>query len=296
MDGIGFYLNAAGKIPLLTAEEEIILGRTVQAMQALLASNPEGPYTKEESRTLRAGKRAKERMVNGNLRLVVSVAKRFMYRTQSLELSDLVQEGTIGLIRGVEKFDPERGFKASTYLYWWIRQGMSRAVAQSDRMVRLPGAAGDILAKIRRYVADYQNDNGSKPSLEQCAAFANIHPDTLTFYLSHAAGHASLDAPASSHRDNEGSSIIEMLASSSINNVDTAWECMEIDRAQALLDHLTDAERDLVDQVFGLTTGQPKTLYEIGRERGTSRENIRQTKERALRKLRILTAKTPLLL
>jgi RNA polymerase primary sigma factor len=295
MEGIGYYLDAAGKIPLLTKEEEIILGRAIQAMHGLLGANPSGPYTTEENRVIRTGRRARERMVNANMRLVVAVAKRFMYRTHCLELSDLVQEGTLGLIRGVEKFDPERGYCFSTYGYWWIRQGIARAIAQSDRMIRLPGAAGDVLSKIRRFVADAVNLTGKTPTMEQCAAFANIPVATLEIYLSHAAGHGSLDAHAK-NSDDDGCAIVDLIASDSTNTVEEAWNSMELDRLQLILTTaLTETERDVIDQMYGLTTGEPITLEKVGKTRGTSREAVRQAKEKALRKIRVKSAQLPLL-
>ena len=294
MEGLGYYLNAAGKIPLLSHEEEILLGRSVQAMQALLADNPEGPYTKEESRIIRTGRRARERMINGNMRLVVSVAKRFMFRAHCLELADLVQEGTLGLIRGVEKFDPERGYKFSTFGYWWIRQGIARAIAYSDRMIRLPSGAGDVLSKIRRFVAEQVNITGKIPTTEECAAFANIPLETLEIYLSHAAGHRSLDSQAKT-QDDDGCAIVDLLPSSSTNTVEEAWNSIELDRLQHLLGTLTDTEQDVIDQMYGLSTGEPKTLQKLGKERGVSREAVRTAKERALRKIRVKSALMPLL-
>ena len=283
------YLTAIGKIPLLTHEEEIILGRAVQAWMA--DKDSENPCP----RIARRGMRAKERMVSANLRLVVSVSKRFMYRTHTLSRMDLIQEGSLGLIRGVEKFDPERGYKFSTFGFWWIRQGIARAIGQSDRMIRLPGAAGDVLHKVRRFIADETNLTGKAPTLEQCAAFANVPVNTLEIYLSHAAGHKSLDAQTKSQDDN-GCAILDLLPGTSTNTVEEAWNSMELDRLQCALDtSLTEIERDVIDKMYGLTTGEPVTLEKVGKARGTSRESVRQAKERALRKIRVTSAKLPLL-
>ena len=157
---IDHILTAAGRAPLLTAEEEILLGRRVQALMRLLEDKPDGPYTSAEQRTLRLGKRAKERMITANIRLVVHVAKKYIHRIQTLTLADLIQEGSIGLIRGVEKFDPERGYKFSTFGYWWVRQGISRAITQNDRVIRLPIAAVEALNKLRGFVPAFVQEHG----------------------------------------------------------------------------------------------------------------------------------------
>ena len=144
-DTLRDYLNQIGKIPLLTGAEEIELGHAIKRMAAIDPANP----TKAELRILKIGKRAKDRMIKGNLRLVVGVAKKYKHMTNRLTMHDLVQEGNIGLIRAVELFDPERGYKFSTYAYWWIRQGIMRAIQMYDRIIKLPTGAIEILRKVR---------------------------------------------------------------------------------------------------------------------------------------------------
>ena len=182
-DGVQDFLNQAGKIPLLTHSEEILLGRSVQAMQALLAENPQGPYAKDESLVLRRGKRAKERMVTANLRLVVSIAKRYLRVAQHLGFDDLIQEGMFGLIRGVEKFDPERGYRGSTYFYWWIRQSISRAISQQDRIIRLPVNAIDCLNKLRLWMPQFFREHGRMPSPQECADHVEVTLPVMRHYL-----------------------------------------------------------------------------------------------------------------
>ncbi|MGA1512658.1 MAG: sigma-70 family RNA polymerase sigma factor, partial [Aquiluna sp.] len=150
-DTLRDYLNQIGKIPLLTAAEEIELGHAIQKMIAVQTDQP----SKEEQRILRIGKRAKERMIKGNLRLVVGVAKKYKHLTNRLTMHDLVQEGNIGLIRAVELFDPARGYKFSTYAYWWIRQGIMRSIQVQDRIIKLPTGAGDALRKVRTFTLEY---------------------------------------------------------------------------------------------------------------------------------------------
>ena len=147
-DTLRDYLNQIGKIPLLTAAEEIELGHSIQRMIAI--GNKEN-YTKEEQRIRKIGIRAKNRMIQGNLRLVIGVASKYKHMANRVTLHDLVQEGNIGLIRAVELFDPERGYKFSTYAYWWIRQGIVRSLQVQDRIIKLPTGANDLLRKVRRY-------------------------------------------------------------------------------------------------------------------------------------------------
>ena len=146
-DPLRDYLNQIGKIPLLTAAEEIELGNSIQRMMPLL-DKPD--LTKDEQKIIRIGKRAKKRMVQGNLRLVISVASKYNKMTSRLSMQDLIQEGNIGLIRAVEMFDPSRGYKFSTYAYWWIRQGITRAIAEKSRTIRLPIHITETLNKLKK--------------------------------------------------------------------------------------------------------------------------------------------------
>ena len=194
-DPLRDYLNQIGKIPLLTAAEEIELGNSIQRMMPLLDKpNP----TKEEQKVIRIGKRAKKRMVQGNLRLVISVASKYNKMTSRLSMQDLIQEGNIGLIRAVEMFDPSRGYKFSTYAYWWIRQGIMRATQTQDRMIKLPSGAPDGLRKVKYFMIDYQKEHGVMPTLKQCADLIGVQPETMRNYLQAASDATSLDAKAKS--------------------------------------------------------------------------------------------------
>ncbi|MFZ9946830.1 MAG: sigma-70 family RNA polymerase sigma factor, partial [Vulcanococcus sp.] len=151
-DPISWYLSTIGRVPLLTPAEEIELGNQVQAMMRLTEEEPESGYTDQQKKTIRVGRRSKERMMKANLRLVVSVAKK--YQGKGLELLDLIQEGSLGLERAVEKFDPTRGYKFSTYAFWWIRQSMTRAIACQSRTIRLPVHLSERLTAIRKVSLD----------------------------------------------------------------------------------------------------------------------------------------------
>ena len=162
-DPLRDYLNQIGRIPLLTAAEEIALGNAIQAMMPLVGK---ADLTKQEQKTIRAGNRAKKRMIQGNLRLVISVASKYSRMTTRLSMQDLIQEGNIGLIRAAEMFDPSRGYKFSTYAYWWIRQGIMRSTQTQDRMIRLPSGAPDGLRKVKYFMIDYQKEHGKMPTLQ----------------------------------------------------------------------------------------------------------------------------------
>ena len=170
-DPISWYLSTIGRIPLLTPAEEIELGNQVQAMMHLtedcLLSNEQKEFTSRERRLIRIGRRAKERMMKANIRLVVSVAKK--YQGKGLELLDLVQEGSLGLERAVEKFDPTRGYKFSTYAFWWIRQSMTRAIACQSRTIRLPVHLSERLTTIRKVSLDLAHKLGAMPSRAEIA-------------------------------------------------------------------------------------------------------------------------------
>jgi RNA polymerase primary sigma factor len=200
-DHTGSYLKAIGKIPLLTTEEEIILNR--QILEWLIFRDRIGPLTKQELRKARVGKRAHKKFMEANLRLVVSIAKKYNHMIKTLDLMDLVQEGNIGLTKAVEKFDASRGYKFSTYGYWWIRQAITRAIQMQDRMVRLPGHAHDLLTKIRAWGRVYAQQHGRDPSMLMAAEEFKIDPKLLESYLLFEWNVQSLDKPAE-YSDNAG--------------------------------------------------------------------------------------------
>jgi RNA polymerase primary sigma factor len=163
---LGEYLTVIGRVKLLSAAEEITLGRRIKQMIEICETVPEEDWTKEQRRTVRVGKNAKSRMVECNLRLVVSYAKKYSHFTERLTLDDLVQEGNIGLIRAAEKFDHEKGYKFSTYATWWIRQAISRAICYNGRIIRLPGNATKALRDARTFITEYRIKHNKIPSLK----------------------------------------------------------------------------------------------------------------------------------
>ena len=286
-DTLRDYLNQIGKIPLLTVEEEIHLGRSVQALMRLLEEKPEAPYTLEEKRIIRKGQRAKERMVSANIRLVVHVAKKYIHRISTLTLADLIQEGSIGLIRGVEKFDPERGYKGSTYFYWWVRQGISRAITQNDRVIRLPIAAVEALNKLRGFVPAFVQEHGRQPSYAECAKHCDVAEDTMREYLRHSSPATSLDQRANSNDD--ASLLIDLIAAEAEDPLaDGFWRVRH--HLKPVMASLPPEQKEVIQLRF---FNQPDTVtsYKLMSEKlGLSRQAIQQRQQRALLAMRLRMA------
>lgn len=279
------YLNAAGRIPLLTADEEILLGRSIQAMQRLLESNPDGPYSRQERGILHRGRKAKDRMVTANMRLVVNVSKKYRRQCDHLSHEDLLQEGTFGLIRAAEKFDPERGYKFSTYAYWWIRQSMARAVVTYDRSIRLPSHVAERIVKLRAWISSRMERYGP-PTIDQCAEFLEIDRELTRDYLQHMQGISSLDRCAMG-RDGEASALIDLIADTAR---DTPWQHIEDNRTEQMI---------AIKEVLPQLPEQHKEYMQLrlhpdffsraqlARQMGVSREAARQIEERAIRQIQL---------
>ena len=293
-DPISWYLSTIGRIPLLTPAEEIELGNQVQAMMALtedcLINNESKEFTSRERRVIRIGRRAKERMMKANLRLVVSVAKK--YQGKGLELLDLVQEGSLGLERAVEKFDPTRGYKFSTYAFWWIRQSMTRAIACQSRTIRLPVHLSERLTTIRKISLDLAHKLGAMPSRAEIAEEMDIPLEELDSLLRQALTTSSLDAPVNG--DDGRSFLGDLIADSSHEEpLDKVEQRIHQEQLGRWLTHLSEQEQHVLRLRFGLEGNERHTLAEIGRLLSVSRERVRQVELKALRKLRNLTRKLP---
>ncbi len=280
-----WYLASIGREPLLTPAEEIELGNQVQVMMALVEAARED-YSQQERKIIRVGRRAKERMMKANLRLVVSVAKK--YQGKGMELLDLIQEGSLGLERAVEKFDPTRGYKFSTYAFWWIRQSMTRAIACQSRTIRLPVHLSERLMAIRRVSLDLAHKLGAMPSRREIAEALDMPLDELDALLRQSLTTSSLDAPV--HADEGRSYLGDLIADSSTEEpLDQVERGMHHEQLGRWLSHLTDQEREVLALRFGLNGQERLTLAEIGRHLDVSRERVRQVELKALRKLRNLT-------
>ena len=293
-DPVSWYLATIGRIPLLTPAEEIELGNQVQAMMALTEDGSrvfeEGELTTAQRRLLRIGRRAKERMMKANLRLVVSVAKK--YQGKGLELLDLIQEGSLGLERAVEKFDPTRGYKFSTYAFWWIRQSMTRAIACQSRTIRLPVHLSERLTTIRKVSLDLAHKLGAMPSRVEIAEAMDIPLDELDSLLRQALTTSSLDAPVNGE---EGRSFLgDLIADSSLDEpLEIVEQRIHHEQLGRWLSHLSEQEQHVLRMRFGLEGNERHTLAEIGRLMEVSRERVRQVELKALRKLRNLTRRLP---
>ena len=261
-DGLQILLSGIGKVPLLTAAEEVELSRRVE----------------------RGDQAAKQRMIESNLRLVVSIAKR--YRGQGLPFVDLVQEGTIGLIRAVEKFDHRRGFKFSTYSTWWIRQSISRAISDKARTVRLPVHVGDVLLKLRRAERDLAARMGRDPTLEETAEAVGISVDEALRIREAGETVVSLETPIGSDDAVELGQIL--VDESAISPDQWALESLTRDEVGEALDALSYRERRIIELRFGLAGERPRTLEDAGRVIGMTRERARAIETSALARLRSL--------
>jgi RNA polymerase sigma factor (sigma-70 family) len=281
-EGIAWFLDQAGRIPLLTHEEEILLGRAVQAWMPI--RDIENP-TLEQKRIIRAGKRAYERMFNANLRLVVNVSKKYLVAVRHLELQDLVQEGCVGLSRAIEKFDPTRGFKFSTYSFWWIRQGVSRAISQQDRCIRLPINAIECLNKVRNWAPVFLEEHGRAPSFEECAAYCEITPIVMRRYLMHSTGVGSLDQTA--RNDEQSSELIEMIAGTEASPMDVMELDDGMEKVKTWMACLTDKEATIITLMYGLDGEGDRVGREVGEALGCSRQAVQQTAKKAMNRMRL---------
>ena len=284
-DSIGHYLSSIGRVPLLTAAEEIELAHHVQNMKKLL-EKPEIERSSRNRHLIKIGKRARDRMMAANLRLVVSVAKK--YQNQGLELLDLVQEGAIGLERAVDKFDPAMGYKFSTYAYWWIRQGMTRAIDNSARTIRLPIHISEKLSKMRRVSRELSHQFGRQPTRSEMAKAMGIEQKDLEDLISQSAPCASLDAHARGEEDRStlGELIPDPNGEEPMEGMDRT---IQKEHLGTWLAQLNEREQKIMKLRFGLDGEEPLTLAEIGRQINVSRERVRQLEAKAILKLRVMT-------
>ncbi len=284
-DSIGFYLSSIGRVPLLTPAEEIELAHHVQKMKELVEV-PKAEQSPRQRHQIRMGKRARDRMMAANLRLVVSVAKK--YQNQGLELLDLVQEGAIGLERAVDKFDPAMGYKFSTYAYWWIRQGMTRAIDNSARTIRLPIHVSEKLSKMRRISRELSHRFGRQPNRLELASAMGMEPKDLEDLVAQSAPCASLDSHARGEEDR--STLGELIPDPNCEEPMAGMDRnMQKEHLGGWLSQLNEREQKIMRLRFGLDGEEPLTLAEIGRQINVSRERVRQLEAKAILKLRVMT-------
>ncbi|MFD6874791.1 MULTISPECIES: RNA polymerase sigma factor [unclassified Streptomyces] len=281
------YLREIGRIPLLTAAEEVDLARRVEAglfAEEKLGSTPDldSRLAHDLDKLVVMGRMAKRRLIESNLRLVVSVAKRYVGR--GLTMLDLVQEGNLGLIRAVEKFDYARGYKFSTYATWWIRQAMSRALADQARTIRVPVHVVELINRVIRVQRRMLQERGYEPTAEEVAAHLELTPERVMEVLRLAQEPVSLHAPVGEEDDVALGDLIE--DGDAASPVESAAFFLLREHLEAVLSTLGERERKVVQLRYGLADGRPRTLEEIGRIFGVTRERIRQIESKTLGKLR----------
>jgi RNA polymerase nonessential primary-like sigma factor len=295
-DSVRCYLRDIGRIPLLEHDEEILLGRQVQRMMVLkdmkkeLELDIEGLADamditqKQIKKELRDGERAKDKMVTANLRLVVSVAKK--YTKRNMELLDIIQEGTIGLVRGVEKFDPGRGYKFSTYAYWWIRQGITRAIAEKSRAIRLPIHITENLNKLKKAQRELSQMNGQMPNVFELAAYMNLTSDEIKDLMCKARQPTSLEIKIGENRD---TALIDLLEDET-QLPEAILERQYIkEDIRELIANLPEMQSAVVAMRYGIGDEmlEPMSMTAIGQVLNMSRDRVRTLEHKALRSLRL---------
>ena len=288
-DPVKDYLKQIGKVALLNAEQEVELAKRIEA--GLFAEERLSQMTKQEKFTksgreldwiARDGKRAKNHLLEANLRLVVSLAKR--YTGRGMLFLDLIQEGNLGLIRAVEKFDYTKGYKFSTYATWWIRQAITRAMADQARTIRIPVHMVEVINKLARVQRQMLQDLGREPTPEELAKELDMTPEKVVEVQKYGREPISLHTPLGEDGDSEFGDLIE--DSEAVVPADAVSFTLLQEQLHSVLDTLSEREAGVVSMRFGLTDGQPKTLDEIGKVYGVTRERIRQIESKTMSKLR----------
>jgi len=295
-DSVRAYLRDIGRIPLLEHDEEILLGRQVQRLMEIKGVQEEletadkqqlasklGLTIKELRKEIRAGEKAKDKMVTANLRLVVSVAKK--YTKRNMELLDIIQEGTIGLVRGVEKFDPGRGYKFSTYAYWWIRQGITRAIAEKSRAIRLPIHITENLNKLKKAQRELSQMNGQMPNVFDLAAYLDLTVDEIKDLMCKARQPTSLEIKIGENRD---TALIDLLEDETqLPDLILERQYIKEDIRELIAD-LPEMQGAVVAMRYGIGDEmlEPMSMTAIGQVLNMSRDRVRTLEHKALRALR----------
>jgi RNA polymerase primary sigma factor len=277
-DPVRMYLREIGRVPLLSAEEEVRLAQRMERGRAELLK----PATHRNYRFVEDGEEAQRRLTEANLRLVVSVAKKYIGRGMSL--LDLIQEGNIGLIRAVEKFDYTKGYKFSTYATWWIRQAITRAIADQARTIRIPVHMVETINRLIRISRRLLQELGREPTSEEIAAQMEISPEKVREIIKVSQEPVSLETPIGEEEDSHLGDFIE--DHTALAPADAASHQLLKEQVEDVLDSLTERERKVLQLRFGLDDGRSRTLEEVGKEFHVTRERIRQIEAKALRKLR----------
>ena len=293
-DSVRLYLREIGKIPLLNAEEELALAQEIVAnreeLEEVQTKLKEDELTTSERNKLQARavklSKPKDKMAEANMRLVVSIAKR--YSGRGLDFLDLIQEGNTGLLRAVEKFDPDKGFKFSTYATWWIRQAITRAIADQARTIRIPVHMVETINKLLRTQRRMTQELNREPSIEELAKELEMEPEKVEYVIKIKQDITSLDAGVGRDGDGEDESVLGDFIEDedSATPEESATSQLLKEQVQSVLSTLSDREQKIIKMRFGLENGKSHTLEEVGQEFAVTRERIRQIEAKALAKLR----------
>lgn len=268
-DSLGLYLKDIGQEKLLTREEEIELANTIKSSQGSL-----------DEKVILHGQRARDKMILANMRLVVSIAKKYAH--SNLELSDLIQDGSMGLMKAVDRFQVERGFKFSTYATWWIRQSISRSISDTSRTIRLPVYIHDMLSVVRKIKRHYANEHGMEPDIEIISEISGIPASTLKMLELYNADTISIDQSVG----DDDSTLVDVVKDTK-NPTPEEYHKFKVLEAYviSILEELTKREREVIKMRYGIESDK-KTLEEIGKIFGISRERVRQIESKAIKKLK----------
>lgn len=298
-DNVRLYLRDIGRVPLLSPAQELELGRQIQAMMSLLALKEQLIQRDEDEPSLQVwaqaaqievtelksqlkqGQKAKQQMITANLRLVVMIAKK--YTDRNLEFLDLIQEGTLGLQRGVEKFDPQKGYRFSTYAYWWIRQGITRAIAEQGRTIRIPIHVTEKLNKIKRTQRDLSQSLGRTPTTAEVGQALSLSTEQIREYFSLTQHTLSLDLRVG---DDQDKTMTDFLEAEDPLPEEVATQQALQQSIQQLVATLPTPQQEILRLRYGLDDGKGLTLAAISRQMGISRERVRQIQQKALQHLR----------
>ena len=287
-DTVGLYLKEMARVPLLTTEEEVDLakrleaGNAARAELARLGSSLDGEARRALESVVEDGKAARDHLIKANTRLVVSIAKKYMGR--GVHFLDLIQEGNLGLMKAVEKFDYTRGYRFSTYATWWIRQTITRAIADQGRTIRVPVHMSDRIRRLYKTARQLEQENGRKPTPEEIAVRMNLEPRKVQWMLKVSWRPMSLERPVGEEEDSELGSFIEDLTTPTPTQ--SAYQNLLREKVEEVLGTLTAREARILRLRFGLQNGRSYTLEEVGQKFGLTRERIRQIEGKALRRLR----------
>ena len=286
IDSFEAFIKECMRHPLLTPEQEIIFGRQVQDYIPLVQLAKTRSLTKAEQRILRVGVNAKQRMINSNLRLVVKLAGKYGRAARHLSKGDLVQEGSLGLVRSVEKFDPSRGYRFSTYAYWWIRQAITRALNQMDTDIRMPYSIADRLPRLGAATQKLTHKLGRTPTRAELAADVEMPDEELALLLHRSQRVVSLDKSCKEDGEGTGTSLVDLIPDPNSTNIEAVMQLEEMEQLKNALRFLNDDEQFVLRHRYEIEGAHKLTLKQLAAQLGSSRQHAADLERRAMGKVR----------